>query len=134
MNTTAQYRELVTKFPPRPIRTKAAHARALKLVDRLMTKASRSHAEEELMEVWSTLIGQYEEQHFDIPSVSPAELLAHCIQSRGITNAELSRQVGIPRQRITDAIHGRRPLSGHNAIRVAEFFKLQPSVFVSQRS
>lgn len=131
MSTMTDYQALLVEYTPRAITSEREHRRALKYLEENM-EPHPSKAKALLLDLIATLVADYEEkhQHAALPDLPPGELLAFLIEQRGITRAELARQTDIPRQKITNAINGTRPLSKGHAIKLAEFFKLEPSAFV----
>jgi HTH-type transcriptional regulator/antitoxin HigA len=77
------------------------------------------------------LVEQYESREHPTPQVSANEMLAHLIESRGITNATLAAETQIPRSTITEILVGRRNISIGNVRKFARYFRLPPSVFIS---
>jgi HTH-type transcriptional regulator/antitoxin HigA len=130
--TMTDYQALLLEYTPRPITTEREYRRALKYVETNL-EPHPPKAKALLLDLLATLIADYEdrEQHFQVPDAAPGELLAFLIEQRGITRAELARQTDVPRQKITNAINGTRPLSKGHAIKLAEYFKLKPSAFVA---
>lgn len=129
MATMTEYQALLVEYTPRPITSEREYRRALKYLEEHMEPhPARSKAL--LLDLIATLVADYEEKRFPLPELPPGELLECLIGQRGITRAELARQTEIPRQKITNAITGTRPLSKAHAIALAEFFKLRPSAFV----
>jgi antitoxin component HigA of HigAB toxin-antitoxin module len=125
------YQALLLEYTPRPITSEREYRRALKYVEaNLEPHPARPKAL--LLDLLATLIANYEERegHFEVPDAPAGELLGFLIEQRGITRAELARQTDIPRQKITNAINGTRPLSKGHAIKLAEYFKLQPAAFL----
>jgi HTH-type transcriptional regulator/antitoxin HigA len=123
------YQSLLVDFTPRPINSQREYKRVLEYIEENM----EPHPQKDkalLLGLLSTLVADYEENRYQIPDRKPAELLMFLIGERRITRAELARRTGIPRQKITNAINGTRPLSKTNAIKLAEFFKLRPSAFI----
>ena len=129
MATMTEYQSLLLDFTPRPIDSEREYQRALKYIDRNM-EPQLPKAKALLLDLLATLVADYEEKHFPLPDMAPGELLQFLIEERRMTQAELARQTGIPRQKISNAINGTGPLSKGNAIKLAEFFKLRPSAFV----
>jgi HTH-type transcriptional regulator / antitoxin HigA len=128
------YADLLVQIEPRPIRSKAALEKSYKLIDRLMSKPALSRAESEMLELLSVLVEQYESREDPTPQVSAAEMLEHLIESRGITNATLAAQTNIPRSTVTDILAGRRRISLGNVRKLADYFHVPASVFVSQET
>ena len=57
------------------------------------------------------------------PPIHPGEILADELNELGITPTELSRQIGVPPNRISQIIHGKRAITGDTALRLGHWFK-----------
>jgi len=55
-------------------------------------------------------------------TIHPGEHLAEELRELQISAAELARQLGVPTNRITEIINGRRAITGDTALRLAHFF------------
>src|SRR5258708_40022830 len=108
ITSTAAYDSLLLDVRPRPIRSRAAYRRALRHVERLMSKPHLSPAESEMVELLSLLLEQYEAVEYPTPDCTPAEMLEHLLEARTITRARLAGETGIPRSVITNVLSGRR--------------------------
>ncbi|NLY01113.1 MAG: helix-turn-helix transcriptional regulator [Rhodopirellula sp.] len=78
----------------------------------------------------ATLAEQYESIEYPTPQASQADLLAHLIDARGITQAELARQTGVLRSVIANVLKGRRKISQANIARLAAYFHVSPAEFI----
>ena len=135
MSTTmTEYQALLQEYTPRPMRSERAYKRALRQVDELMSRPKLSRAESELLEVLATLVEQYESMEHPTPANPPERMLAHLIEAKGISQAELSRAAGIPRSTISAVLAGRRQISKANVSKLAAYFGVSPAVFLSQRN
>jgi antitoxin HigA-1 len=56
------------------------------------------------------------------PPIHPGEILADELEELGITATELSRQLNVPPNRITQIIQGRRSITGDTALRLGHWF------------
>lgn len=130
MSVASQYRELLVKFVPRPIHSDREHRRALAALEQLMIPRPGA-AQSQLIEVLSTLIEQYESSLGPRLQVSPARVLEHLIVAKGIRNSELAKATGIPSSTLTNVLHNRREISKANAVRLARYFRVSPSIFLS---
>jgi HTH-type transcriptional regulator / antitoxin HigA len=130
MSTITEYQSLLVDFVPRTIRTDGEYRRTMRQIDRLMKAEKLSRAESQLLELLATLAEQYESSEYPTPEVSQGELLAHLIDARGISQAEVSRETGLPRSVITNVLKGRRGISQANIVRLAKFFHVSPAVFI----
>jgi len=57
-----------------------------------------------------------------ITAIHPGEHLAEELRELGMSAAELARQLGVPTNRITEIMNGRRAITGDTALRLAHFF------------
>jgi antitoxin HigA-1 len=55
-------------------------------------------------------------------AIHPGEHLAEELGELGISAAELARRLGVPTNRITEILNGRRAITGDTALRLAHFF------------
>jgi addiction module HigA family antidote len=56
------------------------------------------------------------------PAIHPGEILADELSELGVTPTELSRQIKVPPNRVTQIIHGRRGITGDTALRLGHWF------------
>jgi antitoxin HigA-1 len=56
------------------------------------------------------------------PPIHPGEILADELKELNVTPTELSRQIKVPTNRITQIIHGRRGITGDTALRLGHWF------------
>ncbi|MEX2140243.1 MAG: helix-turn-helix transcriptional regulator [Pirellulales bacterium] len=103
----------------------------MRQIDELMRQRNLSRAHEDLLELLATLAARYEEQHFPAPEVKPGEVLAHLIEVRDVSKAEVARATGIARQTITNIVNGARGISVANRAKLASYFHVLPHLFVA---
>ena len=125
------YRQLLQEYVPRPIRSERARQKTLRAVDELMRRPQLSRAESELLDVLVALVEQYESIQYPTPVNPPHRMLAHLIESKGVTQAEVAAATGIPRSTIGAMLAGRRAISGENISKLAEFFGVSSTVFMA---
>lgn len=126
------YPDLLRQAQPQIINDEKSHSRALSTIESLMKKSRLTAAEEKLLDLLAKLVNDYEEIVFPTPRVSPLRMLKHLIEAREISQAELSRQIGIARSTISEVLKGKRNLSTENAFRLAEYFHVEPSLFLER--
>jgi addiction module HigA family antidote len=56
------------------------------------------------------------------PAIHPGEILADELEEIGITPTELARQLGVPPNRISQIIAGKRAITGDTALRLGHWF------------
>ena len=93
----------------RPIKTAADYQAALKEIERLFDAAPNTPAGDRL-EVFATLVEDYEDQHYAIPLPDPIEAILYFMESRGLSRRNLESYVG-NRARVSEILNRRRPLS-----------------------
>jgi len=57
-----------------------------------------------------------------LTAIHPGEHLAEEIKELSMSAAELARQLGVPTNRVTGILNGRRAITGDTALRLAHFF------------
>lgn len=65
------------------------------------------------------------------PAVHPGEILADELAELGITATELSRQINVPPNRVTQIIHGRRAITGDTALRLGHWFRMSAQFWLN---
>lgn len=130
---TVSYPELLRQAQPQIIDDDRSHQRALRTVDRLMQKRRLTAPERKLLDLLAKLIDDYEESIYPTPEVSPAAMLAHLLDAKQSTQAELARQTGVSRSTISEVLNGKRAISLENAFKLGEYFHVEPSLFLARR-
>jgi antitoxin component HigA of HigAB toxin-antitoxin module len=101
----------------------------MRQIDELMRMRRRTRGQEDLLELLWVLVGQYEQQCFPAPDVTPGQVLAHLIEVRGVSRADLARATGIARQTVTNIVTGARGISAANRAKLAAYFHVSPHLF-----
>lgn len=68
------------------------------------------------------------------PPIHPGEILADELQEIGVTPTELSRQIDVPANRVTQIIHGRRGITGDTALRLGHWFGTSAQFWLNLQS
>jgi addiction module HigA family antidote len=69
-----------------------------------------------------------------IPAIHPGVHLAEEVKELGMSAAELARQLGVPTNRVTEILNGRRAITGDTALRLAHFFGTTPEFWLNLQS
>jgi HTH-type transcriptional regulator/antitoxin HigA len=125
------YQSLLVEFEPRPIHSHSAYKRALRRVERLMKKPALTSAERDIVEAMSIFIEQFESVDYPTPTVLPHNLLAHLIEAKGVSQAEVSRVTGIARSNLSAILSGHRQISKAAAVKLGAYFGVSPALFLS---
>lgn len=68
------------------------------------------------------------------PPIHPGEILADELDELGITLTELSRQIDVPPNRISQIIRGKRAITGDTALRLGHWFKSNAEFWLNLQS
>ena len=68
------------------------------------------------------------------PPIHPGEILADELKELGVTPTELSRQILVPTNRITQIIHGMRGITGDTALRLGHWFGTSAQFWLNLQS
>ena len=123
------YLGLVTTLPLRPIRSERELDRAAKMIDSLLDKPKLTKAERDYLEVLTDLVEKYEAEAYPAEPASDAEMLAHLLDARGMSQTELAAKVGIAGSTLSEVLHGKRQLRREHISRLSAFFGVSPAVF-----
>lgn len=93
----------------KPIKTNSDYEAALKEIERLFN-AEPGTPDADRLEVISTLVEAYEEEHYSIPLPDPIEMIIYTMESRGLNRADLEPYIG-SRARVSEVLNRKRPLS-----------------------
>jgi HTH-type transcriptional regulator / antitoxin HigA len=123
------YLELVQRVPLRPIRSDDELDRAIEMVDELIDRDDRGEDERDYLDVLSDLIERYEAEAHPIPAASDAEILAHLIGVKGVSQAEVARETVLAESTISEVLAGKRNLNRTHIGRLARYFNVGPTAF-----
>jgi addiction module HigA family antidote len=68
------------------------------------------------------------------PAIHPGEILADELKQLEISPTELSRQIAVPPNRISQIIHGKRAITGDTALRLGHWFQTSAQFWLSLQS
>jgi HTH-type transcriptional regulator/antitoxin HigA len=93
----------------RPIKTEADYAAALAEIERLFD--AKPHTPEgDRLDVLTTLVEAYEDEHCPVPAPDPVEAIRYCMESRGLSAEDLAPYFG-GRQRVREILGRKRALT-----------------------
>jgi HTH-type transcriptional regulator / antitoxin HigA len=124
------YRELVYEFPPRVITDQPMLEEAYLVIDKLMSVDKPSRDQLAYLELLSSLVENYERTSHPTPPVPLNELLRHLIESKGVSQADVSRGTNVATSTISDVLAGRRSLSLKNIKRLSTYFGVPATVLL----
>lgn len=93
----------------KPIKNEKDYTAALKEIE-MIFDAKPGTGEADRLEVLSTLVEAYENEHYDIPAPDPIEAIYYFMESRGLTRSDLEVYIG-SRARVSEILNRKRPLT-----------------------
>jgi HTH-type transcriptional regulator / antitoxin HigA len=115
-----KYGELLAESVPTVIRTEQEYDHAIEQIEKLLKKGDRiSDEEEHLLDLLSTMVEKYEDEHYPIGPAAPHEILRHLMDARGLRQKDIVHLFGSS-GRASDAINGLCPISKIQAKALAE--------------
>ncbi len=125
-----KYADLLAEALPAAITNEAELERLTRIVDSLAVKPSLSAEEHRLLELLSTLIEVYEDEHHDIPEAPPHTMIQGFMQERGLRNKDLEPVLGSSGV-TSEVVSGKRKPSRAQIKNLAEFFQVAPEFFLA---
>jgi len=107
--------KLVTAFPLASIRSDEQLQEAQKVLYQLLAQGELEGGEERYLDALSELVATYEDEHYASEPASDAEMLRHFMETKGVTQAQLSRHTTVPKSTISEILAGKKQLKhlGH---------------------
>ena len=125
------YMDLIREFPLRPLRSDAELDRAVAMIDRLSDREELAPEEEDYLDVLAGLVEAYETEHDPEPVVSAADMLRLLIEAKGVTQAKVAGATNLNESTISEILSGKREVSRKAMHAFADYFHVDPAVFVS---
>ena len=93
----------------RPIKTETDYQAALNEIEQLF-EAAPGTPEGDRLDVLTTLVETYEDQHYSLPLPDPIEAILYYMESRGLSPRDLATYIGshVP---VSEILNRKRPLS-----------------------
>jgi HTH-type transcriptional regulator/antitoxin HigA len=126
----AAYGKLLARALPRVIKTQAENQRMIAELERLDTRGRPLTPEEEnLADLMTLLIRQFEESRYPLGHAEPIEALRVLMEDRGIRQRDLIPVFGSSSV-VSDVVNGKRSISKAHARKLAEHFHVPASLFI----
>lgn len=69
-----------------------------------------------------------------LPPIHPGEFLKEELETRGLLPTQLARVIGVPANRMTQLVAGRRNITGDTALRLGHYLGTGPQVWMNLQS
>lgn len=122
------YTELLTCFPPRPIKNEEDLEKTQAVVDNLLDKGELTESEEEYLNLLGILIHEYESKQDLVPDIYGVELIKVLIVELNLKQKDLV-PIFKTESIVSDVLKGKRKLTVEHIQKLAEFFNISPAVF-----
>lgn len=124
------YLDLIRRFPLKPIKDDAAHARAVELIGELLDR-TRDTGAGDYLDTLILLVNTYEDQHHTPLGLdlTPREALRAIMDANNLTQVEIGRIIG-SESAVSMFLNGQRALSKRQIKALAERFRIDASLFL----
>ena len=123
------YFELVLELPLRPLHNEKELRVASAMLDRLLDKRKMSPEERDYFDILVRIVSDYETKHYPVGPLTDSGILQHFLDARGLTQADLSREVKISPTIINEILKGKRKLNRAHIEKIIKHFKCSPTMF-----
>ena len=127
-----QYGELLRVRQPRKIETEEDFDRWAAVCEEIDMRSSSTPEEQALSALMVVALVEYERNRYpDAFTANPLATLKALMQENEMTQADLSRLLGVTRSTASQIFHGQRGISKKVAITLAERFKMNAGAFLA---
>jgi HTH-type transcriptional regulator/antitoxin HigA len=123
------YGRLLERTLPHVIHTDEECERLTNELMRLDETERPSPEENELAELLTILIGEYEERRYPIRKAGPRETLQHLMEARNLTQKDLWKIFG-SKGITSEVFHGKRAISKAQAKKLGQYFHVSVELFI----
>ncbi len=124
------YASLLSEVQPKVIESEEENEFFLAEVEKLMGLGEDLTAEQlQLMQLLVSLIEQFEDQHYQLHSAMPHEVLHELVLQRGLKQKDLVPLFG-SQGIASEVLNGKRSISKSQAKALGDFFHVSPALFL----
>lgn len=131
-----RYVELLKRFPPRVIRSKAQLTRTEDEIESLLARKERlDESERAYLDLLSHLVEDWEEEHIEMPDISGVDLVKVLLEDRGLTQRDLVRAGVFGTDSIvSEVLAGKRSLTVAQIGQLGRYFALPADLFLPKQA
>jgi HTH-type transcriptional regulator/antitoxin HigA len=128
----SDYVSLLKRFPPRVIHDEDQLEATQRDIDELLgRKDDLDDAELAYLELLSTLVEDWEDEHVEIPAIAGVDLIKVVLEDRGLSQRDLVRANVFATDSVaSEVLAGKRGLTVEHVSRLARFFDLPADLFL----
>lgn len=112
----------------RPIKTKAAHKRAIAQIRQMIRIKKRTKDQSDYLDSLSGLVEQYEKALYPVPAHDPIGNLEFLMDQHGMNTSDLGKVIG-SKSMASLILNGKRPMSKATIEKLAKKFHVSPAAF-----
>jgi HTH-type transcriptional regulator / antitoxin HigA len=129
LTVSPEYSALLTKFPPKVIRTEEENEMYTEILYDLDRRSKAlTPAEKELADLLTLLIEDFEERRYQLPRAKPLEVLRLLMDQHGLKQKDLVDVFGTP-SIVSEVLSGKRELNKDHIKRLGKRFHVSPELF-----
>ncbi|MBS0202838.1 MAG: helix-turn-helix domain-containing protein [Planctomycetes bacterium] len=98
------------------------------MMDGLLVRGKLDDGEEMYLDALSDLVGSYEDEHHAIEPASDADMLRHLMDAKSVSNAQLSRDAGLPKSTNSEVLARKKPFTRQIIRKLADYFHVDIGV------
>jgi HTH-type transcriptional regulator/antitoxin HigA len=126
---SSEYLALLRKVPPRVIRSEVENEMFTEILYELdLRSGSLSRAEQQLAELLTVLIEDFEEKRYRLPRAKPVQVLRFLMEQNGLKQKDLVKVFGTA-SIVSEVLRGKRTLSKTHIKRLCRRFHISPELF-----
>lgn len=123
------YGELLRELQPRVIASEEQAKSYLDVINMLTDLPDMSDGQREIVGLLGQLVYDWEEEHEEPITGTPAEIVRFLLEENGLPQSALVPDVFPNRQNVSDFLANKRNISCRRAAKLAAFFHLSPATF-----
>jgi HTH-type transcriptional regulator / antitoxin HigA len=124
-----KYKELLSHYQPKLIRTESENEKALVIVEELMHRSQLSPEENELYELLIFLIEKFEQEFYSPNTSTPHSMLLFLMEQQNINKTDIENVFGSS-EVVSKLVNGKQKIDREQAEILGTFFHVDPSVFI----
>jgi len=131
-----RYVQLLERFPPRVIRTKAQLAATEDEIEALLSRKERlDESERAYLDLLTRLVEDWEDEHVEMPTLGGIELVKVLLVDRELGNRDLVRAGVFATDSIaSEVLAGRRSPTVTHIAKLARYFGLPADLFIPKEA
>jgi HTH-type transcriptional regulator / antitoxin HigA len=124
------YAELLMQMLPTKIHNDEQNEHFVAKLEELVFKDKLTEAEDELVELLTVLVEEYENRRFPIEDASPIEVLQHLMEANNLKQKDLIDVFGAE-STVSSVLNGKRPMTRDHIQKLRQRFGVSADVFFS---